>query len=98
MLRSLYVARPDTAFLDVVPDSVPPLGLACIETVMRVEALVTRLPPASSTSTWTAGVIGAPAAVADGCTWNTSLVAVPTVMVNVFEGAPVRTVALAARG
>src|SRR5512146_1568679 len=97
MLRLLNDARPLEAASVVVPDSVPLLGLVPIAMVMLLLAVVTRLPPASRTSTCTAGVMVAPPAVFAGCTRKPSLVAGPIVMLNVFEVAPVRTPEVALR-
>src|SRR5260370_40716937 len=73
MAKSEKVATPFTALRLTVPARVPAPGLAPITTVTRVVAVVTVLPAASSTVTCTAGVIGAPATVALGCTVNASL-------------------------
>src|SRR2546427_7881704 len=97
MLRLLNVARPLEASTGFVPDKVPLFGLVPIARVMLFEALVTRLPPASRTSTWTAGVIVAPATVLDGCTRNASFAAGPKVMVNELDVAPESPVAAAVR-
>jgi hypothetical protein len=59
---------------------------------MLFVALVTRLPPASCTSTWTAGAIVAPPLALDGWTKKASFAAVPTVMLNALEVAPVSPV------
>src|SRR5512142_610070 len=68
MLRLLNVATPAEALRDLVPESVPPPGLASSATATGLVAVPTRLPNASWISTWTAGAIEAPAGVADGST------------------------------
>src|SRR3989442_1847744 len=80
MLRLEKVATPLTAATVVVPARIPLAGLVPIATVMLVVAVVTVLPWASWTATWTAGVIAAPAAALLGCTVNTSFAAGPTLM------------------
>src|SRR5512143_2141214 len=97
MLRLENVATPATAALGLVPVSTPPEGLVPIARVMLVVAVVTRFPPASRTSTCTAGVIDTPLAVFEGCTRKPSFAAGPTVMLKVFEVAAARPVAVAAR-
>src|SRR5512143_1719746 len=94
MLRLEKVATPATAALGLVPVRMPPEGLVPIARVMLV-FVVTRFPPASRTSTCTAGVIDAPLAVFEGCTRKPSFVAGPTVMLKGLEVAAVRPVALA---
>src|SRR5512143_908547 len=96
MLRFENVATPLIAETGLVPESVPPPGLVPIAMAMLFDALVTRLPPASCTSTWTAGVIVAPAVVLVGWTRNPSLLAAPTVMVKGLEVAPVSPAVFAA--
>src|SRR5947209_5913581 len=97
MLRSEKVATPLTAATVVVPERVPLAGLVPIATVMLVVAVVTVLPWASWTATWTAGVIAAPAAALLGCTVKASFAAGPTLMLmlNALLVAPVRPVAVA---
>src|SRR5437773_788459 len=80
ILRSKNVATPLTAATGLVPLSVPPPGLAPGATVTGPVKLGTTLLAASSALTCTAGLIAAPATVVDGCTVNTSWVAVPGVM------------------
>ena len=87
--RLLKAARPFAADQPVVPLRVPLLGLLPRARVMLVVALVTRFPPASRTSTSTAGVITVPPVAFDGCTRNPSFAAGPTVTVNGLEVAPV---------
>src|SRR5436190_1016418 len=93
MLRFAKVATPLTAATVVVPERVPLAGLVPIATVMLVVAVVTGLPWASWTATWTARVIAAPAAVSLGCTVKTSFAAAPTAMLNALLVPPVRPVA-----
>src|SRR5512135_2309237 len=90
MLSVLNDATPLDAATVVVPDSVPLFGLVPIAMVMLLEAVVTRLPPASRTSIWTAGLIAVPPVALDGWTRKPSFVAGPTVMLNELEVAPVR--------
>ena len=68
MLSPGKVATPLTAFCVNVPDSVPPPGFAPMARVTATEDPVTTFPPASSTLTWTDGVMDAPAATLLGCT------------------------------
>src|SRR5450759_1413981 len=79
----------------LVPNSGPPPGFVPIARVIQSVAVVTVLPPASWTVTVTAGVIATPATVFVGCAVNASLLANPTVMLNVPLVAPVRPVAAA---
>ena len=95
MLRSENVATPLTAAWGVVPERLPPVGLAPIATVMLVDAVVTRFPPASRTSTWTAGAMATPPAVLVGCTRNARLAAGPTATLKAADVAAVRPVAVA---
>ncbi len=74
------VATPPTAAVVVVPPSVLPPGLLPSVTVTLPAKLGTTFPAPSSALTCTAGLIAAPATVVDGCTVNTSWVAVPGVM------------------
>src|SRR5437773_1430673 len=60
---------------------------------MLVVAVVTVLPWASWTATWTPGVIAPPAAALLGCTVKSSFAAAPTPMLNALLVAPVRPVA-----
>src|ERR1041385_9131746 len=82
MLKFPNVATPFTAASVVVPDNVPPPGLAPSATVTFPVNPVAGFPCASCAVTCTAGVIAAPAAVVLGCTENTSCVAVPAVILN----------------
>src|ERR1041385_4011650 len=90
MLKFPNVATPFTAATVVVPDNVPPPGLAPSATVTVPVNPVAGFPCASRAVTCTAGVIGAPAGVVDGCTVNTSWLAAPGVMSNPVDVAPVR--------
>src|SRR3954463_16542117 len=82
------VATPPTAATVVVPDSVPPPGLAPMATVMLAVELVTVLPNASCTDTCTAGLIAAPAVSLVGCAVNATFDAAAGVMLNAEELAP----------
>src|SRR5215467_10655056 len=96
MDRSLDVATPLTAATVVVPLRVPPAGLV----PMARETLtleLTRLLPASSSSTVTAGVMAWAAAVLVGCCRKARWVAADAVMLKALEVAPVRPVLEAAR-
>src|SRR2546421_13118775 len=77
-LKVENVATPFTAAIVVVPARTPLAGLVPIATVMLVVAVVTVLPCASWTATWTAGVFAAPAAALLGCTVKASFAAAPT--------------------
>src|SRR5262249_57023447 len=90
MDRLENVATPLDAATVVVPDSVPPPGLAPVATVMLAVELVTVLLNASCTVTCTAGAMATPATALVGCTVNASLVAVAGLMLNAAEVAPVR--------
>src|SRR5438128_11554511 len=81
-LRPGKVATPATAACVGTPPSVAPLWFAPSATVMLPVNCVAVLPAASRAVTRTAGVIGAPAAVAFGCTVNASCFAGPVVMSN----------------
>src|SRR5437868_3013204 len=83
------VATPLTADTVVVPDSVPPPGLAPMATVMLAVELVTVLPNASCTVTCTGGAIATPAVAFAGCTEKATRVAAAGVMLNAPEVAPV---------
>src|SRR6266571_529962 len=97
MLRSENVATPLTALRLSVPASAPPPGLVPIATVMRVVALVTVLPKASWTATWTAGLIAAPAVDGLGCPVNASWTGGPGVIGNPALVAPATPLAAAVR-
>src|SRR5207245_5572373 len=80
--RSPQLPMPPSAASVVVLPSVLPPGLLPSATVTGPVKLGTTLLAASSALTCTAGLIAAPATVVDGCTVNTSWVAVPGVMSN----------------
>src|ERR1051326_6004004 len=90
MLRFENVATPLDAAGDVVPDSVPPPAFGPMATATVLLAVVTRLPPASRTSTLTAGVIATPAVTSLGWTRKPNLAAGPTAIVNCEDVAPAR--------
>src|SRR5262245_32727557 len=96
MDRLLKVATPLAAATVVVPLSVPPAGLVP-EGKGAVEVELTRLLPAWSSSTVTAGVMAWVAAVLLGCCRKARWVAAPTRMLKAAEVAPVRPLLLAAR-
>src|SRR5512140_588389 len=73
MERLENVATPATAATVVVPDNVPPPGLAPIATVTFAVELVTVFPNASCTATCTAGLMALPAVALVGCTMNATL-------------------------
>ena len=83
MVRFANCAIPDAAATGFVPDRVPAPGFAPIASVMLLVAVETRLPPASRTDTWTAGVMAAPAWALEGSTLKPSFVADPTAIVKV---------------
>src|SRR5256885_1038610 len=89
MERLEKVATPLAAATVVVPDSVPPPGLAPIATVTLAEELGTVLPNASCTATCTAGEMAAPAMALVGCTVNASFEATSGLMLNAADVAPV---------
>src|SRR5256885_10746821 len=96
MERVANVATPATADTVVVPDSVPPLGLVPIATVMLAVEVVAVLPNASCTATCTAGVIDAPAISVVGCALKTTRFGAAWLMVKPEEVAPVRAPEVAA--
>ena len=72
-----------------VPERVPLAGLVPMARVTAVLlSVVTVLPRLSSTVTWTAGVMVAPAVVVVGWVVNTSWAAAPGVMVKGLLVAP----------
>src|SRR6267142_2672529 len=96
MLRAEKVATPFTAATVVVPDSVPPLGLAPSDAVTSPVNPATVLPSASRAATFTAGAIAAPATVDLGSTPNSSWTGAPAVIANaalVASGRPSATAA-----
>src|SRR6185369_3926562 len=90
MDRVENVATPATAATVVVPDSVPPPGLAPMATVTLAVELVTVFPNASCTATCTDGLTAAPAVALVGCTANATFEAAAGLMLNPEEVAPVR--------
>src|SRR5690349_4616490 len=95
MLRFENGAIPFVAPTAVVPESVPDLGFVAIDIVTVFPAPVTRLPPASCTSTWIAGEIATLPVEFDGGTRNPSFAGAPTVMLKDDEVACVRPDAVA---
>jgi len=75
MERLENVATPLDAATVVVPESVPPPGLAPMATVTLAEEPVTVFPNASCTTTCTAGESAAPAVVLAG--WTAKATRVP---------------------
>src|SRR2546425_6420963 len=96
MLRSENVASPLPAATGFVPDSAPPPWLLAIASVTLLLADVTRLPPASRTSTCTGGGIVKPDVAFAGWTRKPRLAAGPTATSNPLDGAARRLLALAA--
>ena|SRR5207244_10417277 len=72
MDRSLNVATPATAAMVRAPLREQPLGLDPIDTVTESVALVTTLPPGSTTLTWTPGAIARPSLTLLGWTLKAS--------------------------
>src|SRR5947199_10808640 len=97
MLRPPHVATPPAAARVLVPDSALPPGLLPSATVTFAVNCVAVFPCASCAVTCTAGVIGEPAVVLDGCTLNTSCAAAPGVMSNSALVPVVRPVAAAVK-
>src|SRR3954467_15306022 len=89
MERLEKVATPLDAASVVVPESVPPPGLAPMATVMLAVELVTVFPNASCTATCTGGLIAAPAVALVGWTMSATLEAAAGLMLNAAEVAPV---------
>src|SRR6476646_6681701 len=89
MDRLENVATPLAAATVAVPDSVPPLGLKPMDTVMLATELLTVLLNASCTVTCTAGLIATPAVAFDGCTVKASLEAAAGLMLKAALPAPV---------
>jgi hypothetical protein len=90
MDKLLKVATPATAAIVAVPDNVPAPGFVPI--AMATEAVdAVRLSLASNIRTVIAGLIAEPATALLGCWPNTSLVAVPGVILKVLDVAPVNT-------
>src|SRR6185295_1228192 len=89
MERVVNVATPATAATVPVPDSVPPLGLVPIATVMVAVELVTVLLNWSCTVTRTGGAIATPATALVGWVVKASLLAAAGLMLNPVDAAPV---------
>src|SRR5689334_11520612 len=89
MERLGNVATPIGAATGRVTDSVPPLGLVPMATVMLAVELVTVLLNWSCTVTCTAGALATPATAFAGWTVTASLVAAAGLMLNADEVAPV---------
>src|SRR5215471_4564707 len=94
-LRLLNVATPLAAACVVVPDSAAAFALFPNASVTELFAVVTRFPPASCTSTCTAGRV-APPVVPLGSAKNARRVAPPTTTSNAFEVAAVNPAVVAA--
>src|SRR5207249_781135 len=97
MLRLENVATPLTAATLIGPDSVALPGLTPSATVTVPVKSVATLPWASRAATWTAGVIAAPARALLGWTVNSSVAAVPGVILNAALLPVVTPVAAAVR-
>src|SRR5439155_15980523 len=89
------VATPPTAATVVVPDKVPPTGLAPIATVTAPLKPGTVFPRASRAVTCTAGVMAAPAVVLLGCVVKASWAADPGVTAKAALVVPERLPAVA---
>src|SRR5688572_22104788 len=89
MERLENVATPVTAATVLVPDSVPPPGLAPMATVMLAVELVTVLLNWSCTVTRTAGAMDTPATAFVGWTVNASFVAAASLLLSADEVVPV---------
>src|SRR4051812_36753437 len=90
MERFEKLATPLTAATLVVPDSVPPPGLAPMASATVAVELVAVLPNASCTVTCTDGAMATPAVAVDGWTENASLAGAAWLMLNAVEVEPVR--------
>src|SRR5437773_918182 len=97
MLRFANVATPLAAATVVVPASVPLPGFAPRAMVTLPLNPVAVLPWASCATTWTAGVIAAPARALLGWTVNSRVAAVPGVILNAALLPVVTPVAAAVR-
>src|SRR5438876_114372 len=80
--KSENVASPPTAATVVMPERVPPPGLAAIATVTCPVKVVARFPSPSSARTFTAGLKLLPPVIVLGCVPNTSWVAGPAMILN----------------
>ena len=89
------MATPPTAATVVVPDKVPPTGLAPIATVTAPLKPGTVFPRASRAVTCTAGVMAAPAVVLLGCVVKASWAADPGVTAKAALVVPERLPAVA---
>src|SRR4051812_45795538 len=89
MERFEKLATPLTAATLVVPDSVPPPGLALMASATVAVELVAVLPNASCTITCTAGAMATPAVALDGWTENATFAGAAWLMVNAVEVVPV---------
>src|SRR5438876_302088 len=90
MERPGKVATPALAATEVVPESVPPPGLAAMAMLMVALELVAVFEKASCTVTWTDGAMATPATVFEGCTVTSSLAAAAGEMLKAVEVPPVR--------
>src|SRR3954462_2277257 len=97
MDRLANVATPLTEATLVVPDSVPPPGLAPMASATVAVELVAVLPNASCTVTCTDGAMDTPATALLGCTENATLEGVAWLMLNPAEVAEVSPAEVAAR-
>src|SRR5437762_157105 len=93
--RFEHAAPPAAAATVAVPASGPPPGFVAIATVTFAVKLVTVLPSPSSTVTWTAGVIAAPATALVGSPVNTRAVPDPAETLNAALPPVARPVPLA---
>src|SRR2546426_5215874 len=66
MERVAKLATPALAVAVVVPERMPPAGLVPMATVMLALDVVTVLPKASCTDTWTVGATAVPAVALEG--------------------------------
>src|SRR5687767_14260642 len=89
MERLENVATPATAATVVVPDNVPPPGLAPMAGGASSRERVTVFPNASCTATCTAGLIAIPAVALAGCTVKASRDAAAGLTLNADDVAPV---------
>src|SRR6266550_2179991 len=80
--RPVNVATPPAAAWVAVPDKAPPDGLVPMASVTLLVNPVAVFPFASWAVTSTAGAMLPPATVLVGCTVNTSVAAVPAVILN----------------
>src|SRR3954471_8452043 len=83
------VATPATADTVVMPDSVPPPGLAPSATVTLAVEVVTVLLNVSCTVTCTGGAIATPATALAGWVVNANLAAAAGLMLNAADVSPV---------